>query len=497
VSAPVPISVDPEFQALIPPLTHEEKTELENSLLREGCLDSIKVWKEGNILIDGHNRLDICTLHQIPYQLTYLSFPSRYAVVIWIITNQLGRRNVTKEQKSYLRGKRYEAEKKNIGGNYGNQYTKAIDQNDLKPNHTAENLAQEFNVSAPTIKRDAQFAKGVDLVGASNPALRERILSGQANIPKQDLQALSALTPPETLAGFDDEDDEDDEPCYDGGMAYCKYCYTTHDEWEIGEGFDCLAWICQRCNHATADDFMEMKDDETEGKSCYNCTHYHSDGHHETRYYCDVIGATFHDNEGLDHPYCHYSEEEPLVFQTEEDVLKRAAEIRRSKKPHVANNSGDNEWYTPKEFIEAARYVLGTIDLDPASSESANKIVQAVTFYTAIDNGLQQEWFGKVWMNPPYEAGLIDQFCLKLKTSIACQDVSEAIVLVNNATETQWFFNLISVASAVVFPTKRVRFLSPEGKLGSPLQGQALVYAGPHSQTFLETFASFGWGARL
>jgi preprotein translocase subunit SecD len=184
VSAPVPISVDPEFQALIPPLTHEEKTELENSLLREGCLDSIKVWKEGNILIDGHNRLDICTLHQIPYQLTYLSFPSRYAVVIWIITNQLGRRNVTKEQKSYLRGKRYEAEKKNIGGNYGNQYTKAIDQNDLKPNHTAENLAQEFNVSAPTIKRDAQFAKGVDLVGASNPSLRERILSGQANIPK-------------------------------------------------------------------------------------------------------------------------------------------------------------------------------------------------------------------------------------------------------------------------------------------------------------------------
>jgi len=72
----------------------------------------------------------------------------------------LSRRNSTEEQKAYLRGKRYELEK---WQEKGNQYTNAIDQNDPKQNHTAEKLAKEFNVSAPTIKRDEQFARGVDV----------------------------------------------------------------------------------------------------------------------------------------------------------------------------------------------------------------------------------------------------------------------------------------------------------------------------------------------
>ncbi len=165
--------------------------------------------------------------------------------------------------------------------------------------------------------------------------------------------------------------------------------------------------------------------------------------------------------------------------------------------PHVIHNSGNNEWYTPSEYIEAAGAVMGGIDLDPASTAEANKIVKATRFYDVDDDGLQQPWVGRVWLNPPYSSDLIGRFCDRLAEHIASGAVPEAIVLVNNATETAWFNTLISSASAVVFPRGRVKFWGPHGQTGAPLQGQALIYCGPSPATFLEVFACFGWGARL
>ncbi len=165
--------------------------------------------------------------------------------------------------------------------------------------------------------------------------------------------------------------------------------------------------------------------------------------------------------------------------------------------PHVIHNSGNNEWYTPLEYIEAARAVMGGIDLDPASTAEANKIVKATRFYDVEDDGLQHPWAGRVWLNPPYSSDLIGRFCDRLATHVASGAVPEAIVLVNNATETSWFNALISCASAIVFPRGRVKFWGPHGQTGAPLQGQALIYCGPSPATFLEVFACFGWGARL
>ncbi len=185
-------------------------------------------------------------------------------------------------------------------------------------------------------------------------------------------------------------------------------------------------------------------------------------------------------------------------FGTEEVLrVEDDEEIAIVKRPHVANNSGNNEWYTPAEYIAAARAVMGTIDLDPASSDIANKTVQAAKYYTAETNGLDQEWEGKVWMNPPYAGDLIGQFTAKLIQHVQQYDVREAIVLVNNATETAWFQELVSEASAVAFPRGRVRFWKPDGTPGAPLQGQAIVYIGVNQERFVNEFARFGWCANV
>lgn len=159
---------------------------------------------------------------------------------------------------------------------------------------------------------------------------------------------------------------------------------------------------------------------------------------------------------------------------------------------HVAANSGNNEWYTPPEIIEAARSVLGGFDLDPASSDLANKTVGAERYFTADDNGLELPWpAGRLWMNPPYSQPLVAQFCEKFVDAVS--QGSTGIVLVNNATETAWFQGLADGATSVCFLRGRVKYLNDKGiPANTPLQGQALVYFGPDASRFKEVFSSLG-----
>jgi hypothetical protein len=183
---------------------------------------------------------------------------------------------------------------------------------------------------------------------------------------------------------------------------------------------------------------------------------------------------------------------EKLIRQ-EISINKAYEEITEKNKPHISNNSGNNEWYTPKEYIELARKVMGSIDLDPASCEIANRVVKADKIYTVENSGLDKQWTGNIWMNPPYASELISIFCDKLLSS----DINQAIVLVNNATETAWFNSLIKKAKAIVFPKGRVKFYTPNGSNGTPLQGQAVIYFGGNKDLFLKEFGSVGWGASL
>ncbi len=186
-----------------------------------------------------------------------------------------------------------------------------------------------------------------------------------------------------------------------------------------------------------------------------------------------------------------------LVGRGEEPTKAKLREaVETVVRPHVAHNSGNNEWYTPPDFLAAARAVLGGFDLDPASSEIANRTVGAARIFTAEDDGLSQEWpVGRIWMNPPYAQPLIGDFSKRFAAEI--RRGSSGIVLVNNATETQWFQTLAQVATAICFPQGRIKFLDPQGNAsGAPLQGQAVIYAGPDAEAFCATFAAFGFVVR-
>ena len=164
---------------------------------------------------------------------------------------------------------------------------------------------------------------------------------------------------------------------------------------------------------------------------------------------------------------------------------------------HVTRNArwpedAEHEWYTPEEYIDAAVAAMGGIDLDPASTLRANDVVRAAAIWTREDDGLAQPWGGRVWMNPPYERGLVDKFCRKLAEEFASGRVTEAIVLVNNSTDSSWWQELTGHVTAACFPLYRVRFWHPEGKPSNPLQGHTLLYLGSNPARFCRAFAEFG-----
>lgn len=160
---------------------------------------------------------------------------------------------------------------------------------------------------------------------------------------------------------------------------------------------------------------------------------------------------------------------------------------------HGALGTGENEWYTPSQYIESARNVMGEIDLDPASSIIAQKVVRAGQFFTKEQDGLAREWHGRVWLNPPYAQPLIHQFLEKLIAESVSGRVEQAIVLTHNSTDTLWFHRLEEIAARICFTKGRIAFVDDEGDPCAPTQGQAFFYIGDNEDKFSDVFKSFGF----
>ena len=160
-------------------------------------------------------------------------------------------------------------------------------------------------------------------------------------------------------------------------------------------------------------------------------------------------------------------------------------------------SSGDYEWYTPLEVLPLVKAVLGEIDVDPASCVAAQKDVQARTYYTRDDDGLRQPWSGTVFCNPPYKMPEVARFIGKLCEELDAQRTTEAILLVNSATETDWFQRAFARADAVCFPDGRMHFWHATRSNDHPCQGQTLLYYGPDPAGFCRVFAGLGVSTRV
>lgn len=192
------LRIDPEFRDKIPPLTDAEFEQLKENILRDGeVYEPICVWN--GVIVDGHNRYKIVQEHpEIPYRIKEMEFADKWEAVEWMCKNQLGRRNLSDAQQTYLRGKMYEARKKSKGNNAerGEDGKYLIDQNDPtgnRPHSTAEAIAREIGVAEPTIKRSGEFAAGLDRAEKVVPGFKDEVLSGKTNTPKANIRAIRKL----------------------------------------------------------------------------------------------------------------------------------------------------------------------------------------------------------------------------------------------------------------------------------------------------------------
>ena len=420
--------LDKEFQALIPPLSQEERTQLEANLVADGCRDPLVVWplpvftvdysdaQDGSdmesyvyaeaqshshytqdegvseyktwgadeevgekdwpcLLLDGHNRFEICTRLGLPYEVVLKEFASREDAIEWIIHNQFGRRNLSDYQRGVLalrmkpiieaRAKTQQLRKPESVREKSHEQTPSI--------RTDEAVANLANISSNTIRKVEQIEN------TAAPEVKALAASGDVSI---NLAAQFALLPEEVQQ-------------------------------------EALATIA--------------------------------------------------------------AQSEPP-----KEVMREAL------KSHRVMGTGETEWYTPAEYADMAREVMGCIDLDPASCDEANQIIQASTYYTKDDDGLTKQWKGNLWLNPPYSRQLMPAFVEKLKQSFLSGDVSSAIFLSHNNTDTAWFHSLASIASAICFPKKRIRFYRGDD-IAAPPNGQAFFYLGDNAVAFAEVFGEAGF----
>lgn len=175
------VVIDEHFASMIPPLTKDERTQLEENIVDHGgARDPLVCWSSRGTLtlLDGHNRYEICTRLGLPFDIHEMQFKSREEAADWMDRNQLGRRNLHPDAFTLLLGRRYNRAKKAQGGTGANQHEQSG-----KSYHsakTAERLAKEHGVTEKTVRNAGKFAESVEKAKAIDPAIESKVTSGKA-----------------------------------------------------------------------------------------------------------------------------------------------------------------------------------------------------------------------------------------------------------------------------------------------------------------------------
>lgn len=158
----------------------------------------------------------------------------------------------------------------------------------------------------------------------------------------------------------------------------------------------------------------------------------------------------------------------------------------------AGRHTGEIEWYTPEKYIESVRKVMGGIDLDPASSDKAQKVINAKKYYTAREDGLTKEWAGRVFLNPPFKMPGIKAFVDKLCDAWESAEISSAILLTNDNTDTSWWQRAAGCCVVMCLCAGRISFYNAAGEWSAPTNGQTFFYFGKRKKTFQEEFGAYG-----
>lgn len=156
----------------------------------------------------------------------------------------------------------------------------------------------------------------------------------------------------------------------------------------------------------------------------------------------------------------------------------------------IHQDSGKTSWHTPPEIVDAAREVMGGIDLDPASSSTANKTVRASIYYTARDDGLSKPWVGRVWMNHPFSRDGNPKWIGRLVSAYETGEIEQAICITYAAINAAWFQRLLRYPRWI--PSSRVDYIDPFAEPGDERTGapkdSIVTYLGPDTDRFAQIF---------
>ena len=179
------LTVDPEFRDLIPPLNEEELKLLEESLVADGCESPLIVWN--GVIVDGHNRYAICRKHEIPFAIQEKNFSSRDDAMLWMLRNQLGRRNLNNYQRVELVLKfeplvKNAAEQRMMAGKAANPVP-TLAQGQTK-GRTRDHLSEAAGVSHGT------FAKAKKLVQSADEETKRELRAGKVTVNRAYTELL-------------------------------------------------------------------------------------------------------------------------------------------------------------------------------------------------------------------------------------------------------------------------------------------------------------------
>lgn len=412
------IVIDAEFKALIHPLEPDEYERLEASILKEGCRDALVVWQGENILVDGHNRYEICTRHNLPYEIVYREFANREDAKNWMDENQLARRNINDHWKviyaNRIRGRIEAKAKENQQRFKGNQHVTGtlLESTKKQPVNTRKEIAKKSGTSEDKVYKVTKIEEKAPEV-IRKKARKQEISTNQAyNLMKEYEKLPEPMR--DKVASLPSGDNLEDV------KALVKIAEQAPDKLD------------------------------------------------------DVVTT---------------------IETGKASTVKEATDKANIQVSLTAlQSSNTNEWYTPEQYIEAARLVMGSIDIDPASNPIANEVVKADTYYTIDTNGLDKDWTGNVWLNPPY--GRIDGdsnqdiWSTRLIEQYEAGITKQAVLLVNAVTDRKWFQPLWNYT--ICFTDHRIRFYTPDKQPGQPTHGNVLVYFGDNVQDFVNHFSQFG-----